>query len=232
MRNTAIEANTKKILEEGFENVEKFDTEKGGIYVETTDDFRGWMLGDKTRKIYKIPDLYVKTLTDLLVVIFSNDDEGSEIRVIVYNPQDTARMLLSKNDDVGSSVQYAHIDVHEPAELVAKMGCHICIESLMRGSWIRLRIFPGSDILELINDNDSEMLKFLEFCKRDANETLVELTDRYYAMQEDIETRLSKLESYGKDCTCDEPLVFKHIFEGKFDEIFQTCLNCGGTIVR
>ena len=32
------------------------------------------------------------------------------------------------------------------------------------------------------------------------------------------------------ECECDEPEVYKHIFEGEWDEIHTKCLNCGGFI--
>ena len=161
MRNTVTEDSVKKILEECFVRVEKFDTEKGGIYVETTEDPRGWMLGDKTRKMYKIPNLYAKALIDLLALtdlqirVVPKNDDGSEVTVLVCNPQDIARMLLSKNDDVGSSIEYARIEAPKLSELTAKMGTHVCIESLMRGSWVRVHVFPGSNILEMINADES-----------------------------------------------------------------------------
>lgn len=162
MRNNAIEDNIKKILEENFAHVDKFDTEKGGLYVETTDDPRGWMLGDKTRKIYKVPNLLAKGMT--IVGITSNSDNGSEIKVSVYNPGDIGRMLLSKNDDVGSSIEYAQIEGSGPIELVAKIGEHVLIEPLIRGNWIRMHIFPGNNIVEIIKSEKSERAE-LDFDK-------------------------------------------------------------------
>lgn len=232
MRDETTEYYIRRSLEDGFERVENFDTEKGGIYVEITEDPRGWMLGDKTRKIYKVCDLYIKGLTDLLVVVFPNDDEGSEIRVIVYNPQDTARMLLSKNDDVGSSVQYARIEVPKPIELIAKMGNHVCIESLSRGGWIRVLVFPGSNILELISDSESDIPKFLEDHRKELKKILHELVGKFYDMEKDINAILSRLERHGKTCNCDEPVILKQVYEGKFDDILETCIGCGGTIER
>lgn len=232
MRDTTIEDYIKKNLEDDFERVENFDTEKGGIYVETTEDPRGWMLGDKTRKIYKVPDLYIKALTDLLAIVFPNNDEGSEIRVLVYNPQDTARMLLSKNDDVGSSIQYARIEAPKPAELIANMGEHVCIESLMRGSWIRVQVFPGSNILELISDSKSQIPKFLEDHRKALKKVLPELVNKYYDIEKDINVILSRLERHGKTCNCDEPVILKQVYESKFDDVIQTCISCGGTIER
>lgn len=232
MGDTDIEDYVKKNLEESFERVENVDKENGGIYVETTEDPRGWMLGDKTRKIYKVSDLYIKGLTDLLVVVFPNNDEGSEIRVLVYNPRDTARMLLCENDDVGSSIQYAHIEASKPSELVAKMGSHVCIESLSRGSWIRVHVFPGSNILELINYSNSQIPKFLEYHRKVLKKVLPELVNRFHSMEEDINVMLSRLERHGKNCNCDEPVIFKQIYEVKFDDVIQTCILCGGTVER
>ena len=52
----------KKAIEEGCVRVEKFDI-NGGIYVETTEDPIGWMLGDKTRKIYRVTIVQIACLT-------------------------------------------------------------------------------------------------------------------------------------------------------------------------
>lgn len=232
MRDATIENNIKKILEEDLERVEKFDTEKGGIYVETTSDPRGWMLGDKTRKIYKVSSLIVKALTDLVVIVSSNNDDGSEIKVSVYNPEDIGRMLLSKNDDVGSSIQYASIEPPKPVELVAKIGNHICVESLMKGSWIRALIFPGENIVKIVKNDESEMLKLVESTEIDMKKVLVRLISIYRGAEEEINAVLSRMERHGKICNCEEPLIFKQVYEGKFDDVLQTCLNCGGTVER
>lgn len=124
--------------------VEKFDIEKGGIYIETTDDPRGWMLGDKTRRIYKSTIAQVMLLTDLLITISPHWDG---IRVKVHNPNKVGRMLTSLNDDVGSSVEYAKCDSSCPIELRAQPGQHVCIEPLINGSWIRVQLFPGKDMV-------------------------------------------------------------------------------------
>lgn len=233
MRNMDIENEVKRKLEKDFERVEDFDTEKGGIYVETTDDFRGWVLGDKTRKIYKMSGLDAKALTDLFVIVTSNNDDGSEVKVSVYNPEDIGRMLLSKNDDVGSSVRYAQIEPPKTVELVAKIGQHVCIESLARGSWIRMHVFPGANILETINKDDHEILNFLESPEVDLKNVLARLIGVYRDAEEGINIVLSKLERHGKSCNCEEPLIFKQVDEsGKFDDISQVCLNCGGTVER
>lgn len=231
MIDTTVEDTIRRTLERDFKRVNKYDMENGGIYIETTDDPRGWMLGDNTRKIYEVPNLYIKELTDLLVLVTSNDD-GSKIKVSVYNPLEIKMMLLSKNDDVGSSIQYADINVSKTTELVAKMGEHICIESIMRGSWIRVKIFPGSNILETIKVGRYEILKFLEVNETLKIEKLKQLVDRYYNIREEIDIAISGLRCYGASCDCDSPLVFKEIHEGKFDEILQICLECGGTVER
>jgi len=233
MRNMDIEKEIKSKLEKDFERVDNFDTEKGGIYVETTDDCRGWGLGDKTRKIYKISGLFTKALTDMMVIVVPNNDEGSEIKVSVYNPEDLGRMLLSKNDDVGSSIQYANIEAPKPAELVANIGNHVCIESLSRGGWIRMRIFPGENILETIMSDDREILNFAESPEVDMKKVLARLIGIYRGIEDEINAVLSKMERYGKICNCDDPLAFKQVDESsKFDDVSQTCLNCGGTIER
>jgi hypothetical protein len=54
--------------------------------------------------------------------------------------------------------------------------------------------------------------------------------DKYYVTEEEIDIALSKLKRYGEECHCEDMVVFKQIIEGDFDEILQSCLNCGGTI--
>jgi hypothetical protein len=231
MINMDIEKEIKSKLEKDFEQVDNFDTEKGGIYVETTDDSRGWMLGDKTRKIYKISNLEAKALADLLVIVGANNDDGSEIKVSVYNPEDLGRMLLSKNDDVGSSIQYAKIEPPKITELIAKMGQHVSIEHLVRGNWIRMRVYPGKNILETIKNDDLEILNFSESPEIDVRMVLARLIGVYRGAEEEINAILLKMERHGKTCNCDEPLIFKQVDEsGKYDDISQICLNCGGTI--
>jgi hypothetical protein len=59
------------------------------------------------------------------------------------------------------------------------------------------------------------------------------LVDRYYVLEEEIDMMLAKLRNYGKECDCDNRVIFKEIkeiFEGDFDEISSTCLNCGGIV--
>ncbi len=136
----------KKEIEEEIKNnsirVKEFDTKKGGIYLEITDDPRGWMLGDKTRRIYKATIAQVVLLTNLLITVSSH---RNGIKVKVHNPNEVSRMLTSLNDDVGSSVEYAKYDGSKPLELSAELGQHICIESMINGSWIRVQIFPGEE---------------------------------------------------------------------------------------
>lgn len=230
MMNTKLENNIKEILERDFKRVDKFDTEKGGIYVETTEDPRGWMLGDNTRKIYEVPHLWLKSLTDLLLIVTSNSD-GSKIKVTSYNPEEVGMMLLSKNDDVGSSIQYACVDEKGPRELTAIIGQHICIEPLMRKGWIRAQIFPGSNIVQIINNDKAEIIKFVEESQIYKREKLQKLVDKYYVLEDDIDIGLSQLTNFGEDCHCKNPEVYKKIYEGEhFDEILKFCLNCGGTI--
>ena len=93
-------------IEEDIKNnairVKEFDIKKGGIYLETTDDPRGWMLGDKTRKIYQVTIAQVALLTNLLIAV---SHHWNGIKVKVHNPDEVGRMLVSLNDDVGSSGQ-------------------------------------------------------------------------------------------------------------------------------
>lgn len=134
--------------------VDEFDTEGGGIYLETTDDPRGWLLGDKTRKIYKSTISHVGLLTNLLITVSPYLDG---IKVKVHNPNEVSRMLVSKNDDVGSSIDYAKYDGSNPLELSAEMGQHICIESISNGNWIRVHVYPGKDMKkEYGYNNDSD----------------------------------------------------------------------------
>ena len=42
-----------EVLEKDNRRVKEYDTEIGGVYLETTEDPRGWMLGDKTRRVYE-----------------------------------------------------------------------------------------------------------------------------------------------------------------------------------
>lgn len=123
--------------------VDEFDTEAGGIYLETTDDPRGWLLGDKTRKRYKSTISHAALLTNLLITVSSYLDG---IKVKAHNPSEVGRMLVSKNDDVGSSVEFAKYDGSNPLELSAEMGQHVCIESITNGNWIRVHVFPGKDM--------------------------------------------------------------------------------------
>ncbi len=156
MKDTSIENTIREMLEERFRRVNKFDTEKGGIYVEITDDPRGWMLGDKTRKIYEIDYYSVLSLTSLLVAVKPSHG-GNEIKVVVCDSEEIGRMLLSKNDDVGSSIKYADIRSFVPTELTAVMGQHVCIEHIEMGCWIRLQIFPGSNMANLSKIGSSEI---------------------------------------------------------------------------
>lgn len=224
-----LENDIKEMLERDFKRVDKFDTEKGGIYVETTEDPRGWMLGDKTRKIYEVPHLSLKSLTDLLLIVSTNSD-GSKIKVTSYNPQEVGRMLLSKNDDVGSSIEYACVDESGPRELTAKIGQHVCVEPLMRNGWIRAQIFPGSNIVEIINNDKAEIMKFVESSQIYMRERLEKLVNKYYLLEDDINIGLSGLTNFGGECDCKSPNVYKNIHEGDFDEIIEFCIYCGGTV--
>jgi hypothetical protein len=67
--------------------------------------------------------------------------------------------------------------------------------------------------------------------EEEAKEDLQRLVDRYYVTEEEIDVALAQLRNYGKECHCDNRVVFKQIIEGDFDEILQSCLSCGGTIV-
>jgi hypothetical protein len=139
-----------------FVRVKEFDIENGGIYLETTDDPRGWMLGDKTRKIYQTTLGRVFLTTNLLILVAP---QGDEVIVRVCNPKEISRMLLSENDDVGSSVKYADIDDPNGVVLIAGPGRHVCIESMTNGGWIRVNIFPGKDLMKFDNEKMEDALK-------------------------------------------------------------------------
>lgn len=133
--------NTIYRIEEAAIRVKEFDIKDGGVYIEVTEDPRGWMLGDKTRRIYRATLSHVEYITNLLVTV---TPQGDAIKVRVFGTREISRMLLSKNDDVGTSIRYAGFG-NSPgdAELVAEPGTHVCIESMTNGSWVRVQIFPG-----------------------------------------------------------------------------------------
>lgn len=135
-----------RVVDAGCVRVEEFDIKNGGIYIETTEDPRGWMLGDKTRKRYNATIAQVMSLTNLLIT-FHSSDNGDRIKVKVHNPKDVSMMLLSKNDDVGSSVEYADIygDI-EPISIV-DIGRHVYIEPMINRNSIRIQIFPGRNMI-------------------------------------------------------------------------------------
>lgn len=160
MENLIEEKSTKERLEREFKRVKKFDVENGGIYVEITDDPRGWMLGDNTRRIYEIPYKDVESLTGLLFIIDHNDD-GTELQVTIYNGEYIGRLMSCKNDDVGSSIKYANINIEEPAIIDVDIGGHINIENIMIG-WIRVKIFPGKNIVKKVSDGKTDVLLRVE----------------------------------------------------------------------
>lgn len=146
----SIKENIEKEMRNNCVRIKEFDTKKGGIYLEITDDPRGWMLGDKTRRIYEATIAQVTSLTDLLVSVSPSWDRIGRIcgiKVSVHNSIGVSRMLVSINDDVGSSVEYAKHDGSRQLELSAEMGQHVCIEPIANGSWIRVKIFPGENVL-------------------------------------------------------------------------------------
>ena len=61
---------------------------------------------------------------------------------------------------------------------------------------------------------------------------LKELVNKYNEIEKEIEKEIEHLPRHGDACNCDKPEVFKQIFSGHFDEITETCLNCGGYIER
>jgi hypothetical protein len=195
--------NTLEGLKEVLKNselVEKYETEKGGIYLETTEDPRGRMLGDKTRKIYETTTSQILLLLDVRVTIISNGD-GSEIRVIANNPEEVRRMLLSKNDDVGSSIGYAKTCGSMSVGLTVKMGQHVCLESFNNFGSIRAQIFPGINMIGRMRKDDHNKSK--------ERELLQKLVGTYYNTEDEINVALSCLERYGGICNCKKPVGFK-----------------------
>lgn len=117
--------------------------ESGGVYIETT-EFHRWVLGDKTLKIEKLEDLEdIKKRTGLGLLVSFIDDK---VNVKVIDPNSVSRMLLCKNDDVGSLVKYAGIKfglekVESVEDLTASYGEHITIEPF-NVSNIRVCVYP------------------------------------------------------------------------------------------
>ncbi len=120
--------------------------ESGGVYIETTELHR-WVLGDKTREIEKLETLEdIKKRTGLGLLISYLDDK---VNVRVVDPDSVSRMLLCKNDDVGSLVKYADMKfglgkVESIEELTASYGEHITIEPF-NVSNIRVCVYPIGD---------------------------------------------------------------------------------------
>jgi len=94
--------------------------------------------------------------TNLLIAA---TQQGDSVVVRVCNHKEVSRMILSKNDDVGSSVKYADISRPDGVELVAGPGRHVCIESVTNGSWIRVRIYPGKDLMKFDTEKMEEAVK-------------------------------------------------------------------------
>lgn len=126
---------------EKLELVSCVDIEKGGIYIETTEDPRGWMFGDKTRKLYKASVADVETIMGLSIDVKTTPFGGST-NIFIQESERLSMMLLSKNDDVGSIIQYANIEASKPAQLTVKHGQHVCIVTISSNS-IRVQIYPG-----------------------------------------------------------------------------------------
>jgi hypothetical protein len=130
-----------------LERVDRVDIRKGGIYIETNDDPRGWVFGDKSRKLYTMKIADTIKMLDLITGLsldIKTTPCGGAVNVVVKNPENVDRMLLSHNDDVGSSIQYA--DISSPlVQLTANPGTHICIEPFSTRQSIRVHIYPGSN---------------------------------------------------------------------------------------
>lgn len=158
METITMKGDTKNMIEGDNRSirVKEFDIENGGIYLETTDDPRGWMLGDKTRKKYQTTIAKVALTTNLLIAA---TQQGDSVMVRVCNHEEVSRMILSKNDDVGSSVKYADISRPDGVELIAGPGMHICIESITNGCWIRVMIYPGKGLMKFDTEKMEDAVK-------------------------------------------------------------------------
>ena len=80
--------------------------------------------------------------------------------------------------------------------------------------YFQMRVF-ANDTRQMINMTEEELQK---------------LVDMYYVTEEEIGSALTELRNHGKECDCSNPVVFKQIHEGDFDEIINACLKCGGII--
>ena len=119
-------------------NVER----KGGIYLETT-EYHYWFLSDKTRKIEKANLDEVKKRTNIGLLVEYLD---SKAKVHVNNPNSISRVLLCKNDDVGTMVssavmKYGTKGIESIDDLVASYGEHITVEPFGINR-IRVCVYP------------------------------------------------------------------------------------------
>ena len=87
----------------------------------------------------------------------------------------------------------------------------------------KVQIFPGVGMVNMVKEDDANRLEI--------GELLQKLVGTYYSTEEQIDIALSGLRRYGEICDCESPVVFKQIdCEGEFDEIFVSCLKCGGLV--
>jgi hypothetical protein len=76
-------------------------------------------------------------------------------------------------------------------------------------------------------------IKRLEMAEK--NKTASEISKEIFELNKELEEALQKLPQWGNGCNCgteesefDESDEMKLIFEGQWDEIHTTCVNCGG----
>ncbi len=56
------------------------------------------------------------------------------------------------------------------------------------------------------------------------------LSKRYVRAEIELIEELSKLDSWGSDCSCEQEEIIKTISEGNYPEINTYCLKCGGWV--
>lgn len=131
----------------------------GGVYIETTQNPQniGFSYGDTTRSFDKIDDL--SQIKEILGIELIVSHSFGQVKVSVVNPNSVGKMLLSRNDDVGSSVKYARIsygrgdDPGSIEELVASAGQHICIEPFNFRK-ARIQVYPIPRQLERFTQDE------------------------------------------------------------------------------
>ncbi len=106
----------------------------GGLYLETTE--KGWFYGDQTRRFERVENVDdLQRLGLELVILYS----AGSVSVQITDPGSITRMLLAKNDAIGSPIRYASDSVEA---LTARSGEHITLEPAKNGDKVRIRFYP------------------------------------------------------------------------------------------